>query len=161
MWAVLGLDRFFGSSSSASGSSSSKSSAGATGRAGQGEIGAETTAIQSQSDSRNGTLKRRASGGSGGPVSASSSEPSPTSEQAKPQAKANRPPWRQSLPALLLQVSLFQTTAGPIGFMALRHISYPTMVLGKVRHPQRNHSSYPLPLYSHTASSTARTGSNS
>ena len=40
--------------------------------------------------------------------------------------------WRQSLPALLLQVSIFQTTAGPIGFMALRHISYPTMVLGKV-----------------------------
>ncbi|OCF71436.1 solute carrier family 35 (UDP-galactose transporter), member B1 [Kwoniella mangroviensis CBS 8886] len=39
--------------------------------------------------------------------------------------------WRKSLPALLLQVSLFQTLAGPIGFLALRHISYPTMVLGK------------------------------
>ncbi|WVR03244.1 hypothetical protein IAU60_000235 [Kwoniella sp. DSM 27419] len=39
--------------------------------------------------------------------------------------------WRKTLPALLLQVSLFQTMAGPIGFMALRHISYPTMVLGK------------------------------
>ncbi|WVF66351.1 hypothetical protein IAT40_001091 [Kwoniella sp. CBS 6097] len=40
-------------------------------------------------------------------------------------------PWRKSLSALLLQVSLFQTIAGPIGFLALRHISYPTMVLGK------------------------------
>ncbi|OCF33109.1 solute carrier family 35 (UDP-galactose transporter), member B1 [Kwoniella heveanensis BCC8398] len=35
--------------------------------------------------------------------------------------------WRKSLPALLLQVSLFQTIASPIGFLALRHISYPTM----------------------------------
>lgn len=41
-------------------------------------------------------------------------------------------PLRSTLPALLLQVSCFQTMAGPIGFMALRHISYPTMVLGKV-----------------------------
>ena len=40
--------------------------------------------------------------------------------------------WRKSLPALLVQVSLFQTLAGPLGFFALRHISYPTMVLGKV-----------------------------
>ncbi|CAK9783136.1 hypothetical protein CC85DRAFT_326970 [Cutaneotrichosporon oleaginosum] len=40
-------------------------------------------------------------------------------------------PWYQTLPGLLLQVSLFQTTAGPIGFHALRHISYPTMVLAK------------------------------
>jgi UDP-galactose transporter B1 len=43
-----------------------------------------------------------------------------------------RIPWRKTLPALLLQVSMFQTIAGPIGFLALRHISYPTMVLGKV-----------------------------
>lgn len=41
-------------------------------------------------------------------------------------------PWYQTLPGLLLQVSLFQTTAGPIGFHALKHISYPTMVLAKV-----------------------------
>lgn len=46
-------------------------------------------------------------------------------------AAAQRP-WYQSLPALLLQVSIFQTMAGPIGFLALRHISYPMMVLGKV-----------------------------
>jgi UDP-galactose transporter B1 len=39
---------------------------------------------------------------------------------------------REKLPVLLLQVSIFQTLAGPIGFSALRHISYPTMVLGKV-----------------------------
>ena len=39
---------------------------------------------------------------------------------------------REKLPFLLLQVSVFQTLAGPIGFSALRHISYPTMVLGKV-----------------------------
>jgi len=39
---------------------------------------------------------------------------------------------RNTLPFLLLQVSVFQTIAGPIGFSALRHISYPTMVLGKV-----------------------------
>lgn len=42
---------------------------------------------------------------------------------------------RRSLPALLLQVSTFQTIAGPIGFLALRHISFPTMVLGKVNLP--------------------------
>lgn len=41
-------------------------------------------------------------------------------------------PLRSTLPALLFQVSVFQTLAGPIGFLALRHISYPTMVLGKV-----------------------------
>lgn len=41
--------------------------------------------------------------------------------------------WRKTLPALLLQVSTLQTIAGPIGFLALRHISFPTMVLGKVR----------------------------
>jgi UDP-galactose transporter B1 len=41
-------------------------------------------------------------------------------------------PLREKLPFLLLQVSIFQTIAGPIGFSALRHISYPTMVLGKV-----------------------------
>lgn len=40
--------------------------------------------------------------------------------------------WRRRLPALLVQVSTFQTIAGPIGFLALRHISFPTMVLGKV-----------------------------
>ncbi|BEI81070.1 hypothetical protein CcaverHIS002_0202300 [Cutaneotrichosporon cavernicola] len=40
-------------------------------------------------------------------------------------------PWYQTLPGLLLQVSMFQTTAGPIGFHALKHISYPTMVLAK------------------------------
>ncbi|KAL1408672.1 UDP-galactose transporter [Vanrija albida] len=51
---------------------------------------------------------------------------------ARGKAKAEpTPPWHRSLPALLLQVALFQTTAGPIGFLALRHISYPTMVLGK------------------------------
>ncbi|WVQ76863.1 hypothetical protein IAR50_006537 [Cryptococcus sp. DSM 104548] len=38
---------------------------------------------------------------------------------------------KKSLLTLLVQVSLLQTIAGPIGFMALRHISYPTMVLGK------------------------------
>ncbi|WVQ93971.1 hypothetical protein IAU59_001049 [Kwoniella sp. CBS 9459] len=50
--------------------------------------------------------------------------------QTRPQG-ATPQSWRKSLPALLLQVSLFQTIAGPIGFLALRHISYPTMVLGK------------------------------
>lgn len=38
----------------------------------------------------------------------------------------------RTLPVLLAQVSTFQTIAGPIGFLALRHISFPTMVLGKV-----------------------------
>ncbi|WWD22854.1 hypothetical protein CI109_107348 [Kwoniella shandongensis] len=51
------------------------------------------------------------------------------SEMVKEKPKAI--PWRKTLPALLLQVSLFQTIASPIGFLALRHISYPTMVLGK------------------------------
>lgn len=50
----------------------------------------------------------------------------------KGQAKEIQRPWYQTLPGLLLQVSLFQTTAGPIGFHALKHISYPTMVLAKV-----------------------------
>ncbi|WRT63417.1 uncharacterized protein IL334_000322 [Kwoniella shivajii] len=50
---------------------------------------------------------------------------------AEREASKSSKPWRKSLPALLFQVSLFQTLAGPIGFLALRHISYPTMVLGK------------------------------
>ncbi|WVQ82913.1 hypothetical protein IAT38_005049 [Cryptococcus sp. DSM 104549] len=52
-------------------------------------------------------------------------------EKDKRVEKAAATPWRKSLPALLFQVSLFQTIAGPIGFLTLRHISYPTMVLGK------------------------------
>ena len=48
--------------------------------------------------------------------------------------KKPRIPWRKCLPVLLLQVSVFQTMAGPIGFLALRHISFPMVVLGKVRH---------------------------
>lgn len=48
--------------------------------------------------------------------------------------KAPKPP-KKSLLALLVQVSVFQTIASPIGFLALRHISYPTMVLGKVITP--------------------------
>ncbi|GMK56391.1 hypothetical protein CspeluHIS016_0302310 [Cutaneotrichosporon spelunceum] len=54
--------------------------------------------------------------------------------KATSQTNGNAPtprPWYQTLPGLLLQVSLFQTTAGPIGFHALKHISYPTMVLAK------------------------------
>lgn len=46
----------------------------------------------------------------------------------------SRTPWRKTLLGLVLQVAVFQTTAGPIGFLALEHISYPTMVLGKVSH---------------------------
>ena len=49
---------------------------------------------------------------------------------------------REKLPFLLLQVSVFQTLAGPIGFSALRHISYPTMVLGKVSSCQMQLHSY-------------------
>lgn len=58
--------------------------------------------------------------------------PSSAQAQQVQQVRPKGTAWRQTLPALLLQVSLFQTTAGPIGFLALRHISFPTMVLGKV-----------------------------
>ena len=154
---MLGLDRFFGSSSSASGGSSGQGSSGSTSEVRQDGVNAKSTAIAAQM--ANGRLERRSTGGSVNTANASMSQPNTSTIKAPPKAKARS--WRQSLPALLLQVSLFQTTAGPIGFMALRHISYPTMVLGKVRHPRRNHSSCPWPIYSHTASSTARTGSNS
>ena len=50
----------------------------------------------------------------------------------KSMAVGPRTPCRQTLPGLIAQVALFQTSAGPIGFMALEHISYPTMLLGKV-----------------------------
>jgi hypothetical protein len=40
--------------------------------------------------------------------------------------------WARSLPALLLRVGICQSMAAPIGFMSLRYISYPTMVLAKV-----------------------------
>jgi len=40
--------------------------------------------------------------------------------------------WTKSLPALLLRTGLCQSMAAPIGFMSLRYISYPTMVLAKV-----------------------------
>ena len=42
---------------------------------------------------------------------------------------------RKSLLVLLLQVSAFQTCASPIGFASLKYISYPMMVLAKVRLP--------------------------
>lgn len=73
-----------------------------------------------------------------------SRRPSPSPEaNSKATVAAPQPPrpWYQSLPVLLLQVSIFQTTAGPLGFLALRHISYPTMVLGKVG----NRTSLPYP----------------
>ncbi|KAK8844595.1 hypothetical protein IAR55_006442 [Kwoniella newhampshirensis] len=54
-----------------------------------------------------------------------------TESKSKKGEKSTGMPWRKSLPVLLLQVSLFQTMASPIGFLALGHISYPTMVLGK------------------------------
>jgi len=57
-----------------------------------------------------------------------------TSTKMEPMPTKTDTPLRQTLPFLLLQVSAFQTMAGPIGFSALRHISYPTMVLGKVCH---------------------------
>lgn len=56
-------------------------------------------------------------------------------------------PKKRSLLSLLLQVSLCQTMAGPCAFLALRHISYPTMVLGKVR---------PLPLWKISADARSR-----
>ncbi|TYJ55539.1 hypothetical protein B9479_003811 [Cryptococcus floricola] len=52
-------------------------------------------------------------------------------EKAGTEVAPKAKPGRKSLLALLVQVSIFQTIASPIGFMALRHISYPTMVLGK------------------------------
>lgn len=54
----------------------------------------------------------------------------------KSMVKGPRTPWRKTLPGLLAQVALFQTSAGPIGFLALEHISYPTMVLGKVSYKE-------------------------
>ena len=49
--------------------------------------------------------------------------------------KVEQAPWRKTLPGLLVQVAVTQTAAGPVGFASLRHISYPTMVLGKVSPP--------------------------
>jgi hypothetical protein len=40
--------------------------------------------------------------------------------------------WTRTLPVLLLRVGICQSLAAPIGFMSLRYISYPTMVLAKV-----------------------------
>ncbi|OXB37865.1 solute carrier family 35 (UDP-galactose transporter), member B1, partial [Cryptococcus neoformans] len=59
-------------------------------------------------------------------------EVSELNEKTKEVAKKAPKPPKKSLLALLVQVSIFQTIASPIGFLALRHISYPTMVLGKV-----------------------------
>ncbi|ORX35042.1 UAA transporter family-domain-containing protein [Kockovaella imperatae] len=50
-------------------------------------------------------------------------------EQKNPVVKQT--PQGKALPFLLLQVAASQTFAGPVGFLSLRHISYPTMVLGK------------------------------
>jgi len=58
-----------------------------------------------------------------------------TTTKMDTRTKTNTTTLREKLPFLLLQVSIFQTLAGPIGFSALRHISYPTMVLGKVSSP--------------------------
>lgn len=59
------------------------------------------------------------------PAALEASTEVPTQQPPQPR------PWNQTLPGLLLQVSLFQTLAGPIGFHALKSISYPTMVLAK------------------------------
>lgn len=40
--------------------------------------------------------------------------------------------WWQTLPALLARIAVCQTMGSPIGFMSLKYISYPTMVLAKV-----------------------------
>lgn len=61
-------------------------------------------------------------------------EASESDEKTEIAKEAPKQP-KKSLLALLVQVSIFQTIAGPIGFLALRHISYPTMVLGKVSAP--------------------------
>lgn len=135
MGSVLGLDRFFGSTASGR-------RGGVDVKVSQGEKVESTAesevvvASASNTEPRNGSVKRR--------VAESVTQSTEDAQQARPNGPATIPDvsarpakaksWRQSLPALLLQVSLFQTTAGPIGFMALRHISYPTMVLGKVCH---------------------------
>jgi UDP-galactose transporter B1 len=50
-------------------------------------------------------------------------------------------PRGKTLLKLLLQVSAFQTCASPIGFASLKYISYPMMVLAKVRpFPRRSPS---------------------
>lgn len=64
--------------------------------------------------------------------SAAKDDPTAVSTKTDNLALKPKTPWRKTLLVLLFQVAVFQTTAGPIGFLALNHISYPTMVLGKV-----------------------------
>lgn len=49
--------------------------------------------------------------------------------------KEKERPRGKTLLKLLLQVSAFQTCASPIGFASLKYITYPMMVLAKVRSP--------------------------
>jgi hypothetical protein len=85
--------------------------------------------------------------------------------EIKPKTMTTTTTLREKLPFLLLQVSVFQTLAGPIGFSALRHISYPTMVLGKVSFshllslPVSFHSSQELALSHLGSRSGQRRGS--
>lgn len=60
--------------------------------------------------------------------------------------------WTRSLPALLLRVGICQALAAPIGFMSLRYISYPTMVLAKaslVEIRNTHHALTRLPFLAH------------
>ena len=87
----------------------------------------------------NGHSKSNGHGNGNGNVNVSSPAAVKMEKESSDSSKSTTAatvPWTKSLPALLFQVSLFQTMAGPIGFSALRHISYPTMVLGKVSHGQ-------------------------
>lgn len=60
-------------------------------------------------------------------VNGTTSEKTGSQSSAVGQSKAKR-----SLLGLLLQTAICQTMASPFGFMSLRYISYPTMVLAKV-----------------------------
>ena len=52
--------------------------------------------------------------------------------------------WNRTLPALLLRVGICQSLAAPIGFMSLRYISYPTMVLAKASQGSDPPASHPV-----------------
>lgn len=68
-------------------------------------------------------------GANGSATNGSSEEKTATTSARKEVAETS---WTRTLPVLLLRVGICQSLAAPIGFMSLRYISYPTMVLAKV-----------------------------
>lgn len=129
LWAVLGVNTLLGAKGETRAGGRTEVLAGATGKSTAkgtaGEVEKDTSKSKSRSESESESSSPSSEQVVQGNGAAGKTKQGSTVTVGEPTPK-------RSLLFLLVQVSVFQTMAGPIGFLALRHISYPTMVLGKV-----------------------------